>query len=236
MADFTAGLLAGDLAARRARRAARDRARGRGVAARRGARGAGAAVRGGRGGRRRPAPAAREPATPDDLAGAGRARARVRGARALLPRLPRGRRLLRAHVPERGAAPHDAGRARARGPVRRRPAGAAGVRGRARARARTSCAASRRCSPSAPAAHWIRRLRAAGVPAAQVRTLDRLYDDPQAHANGLVQEVAAPGRRRRAAARRRLQGRRRAAPARAAASPRSASTPPRCSPSWRCAP
>ena len=44
-----------------------------------------------------------------------------------------------------------------------------------------------------PAAHWIRRLRAAGVPAAQVRTLDQLYDDPQALANGLVQDVAAPG-------------------------------------------
>jgi crotonobetainyl-CoA:carnitine CoA-transferase CaiB-like acyl-CoA transferase len=43
-----------------------------------------------------------------------------------------------------------------------------------------------------PAAHWIRRLRAAGVPAAQVRTLDQLYEDPQALANGLVQEVPAP--------------------------------------------
>ena len=44
-----------------------------------------------------------------------------------------------------------------------------------------------------PAVHWIRRLRAAGVPAAQVRTLDQLYDDPQALANGLVQDVDAPG-------------------------------------------
>ena len=43
-----------------------------------------------------------------------------------------------------------------------------------------------------PAGHWIRRLRAAGVPAAPVRTLDQLYDDPQAQANGLVQEVDAP--------------------------------------------
>jgi crotonobetainyl-CoA:carnitine CoA-transferase CaiB-like acyl-CoA transferase len=43
-----------------------------------------------------------------------------------------------------------------------------------------------------PAAHWIRRLRAAGVPAAQVRTLDQLYEDPQALANGLVQDVPAP--------------------------------------------
>jgi crotonobetainyl-CoA:carnitine CoA-transferase CaiB-like acyl-CoA transferase len=44
-----------------------------------------------------------------------------------------------------------------------------------------------------PAAHWIDRLRAAGVPAAQVRTLEQLYDDPQALANGLVQEVPTPG-------------------------------------------
>jgi crotonobetainyl-CoA:carnitine CoA-transferase CaiB-like acyl-CoA transferase len=45
----------------------------------------------------------------------------------------------------------------------------------------------------APAAHWIRRLRAAGIPAAAVRTLDQLYDDPQAVANGLVQQVETPG-------------------------------------------
>jgi crotonobetainyl-CoA:carnitine CoA-transferase CaiB-like acyl-CoA transferase len=45
----------------------------------------------------------------------------------------------------------------------------------------------------APAAHWIARLRAAGVPAAEVRPLERLFDDPQARANGLVQEVPAPG-------------------------------------------
>ena len=44
----------------------------------------------------------------------------------------------------------------------------------------------------APAADWIGRLRAAGVPAAPVRTLDQLYDDPQAVANGLVQQVDAP--------------------------------------------
>jgi crotonobetainyl-CoA:carnitine CoA-transferase CaiB-like acyl-CoA transferase len=43
-----------------------------------------------------------------------------------------------------------------------------------------------------PAAHWITRLRTAGVPAAEVRALDQLYDDPQARANGLVQEVDAP--------------------------------------------
>ena len=45
---------------------------------------------------------------------------------------------------------------------------------------------------AAPAADWIGRLRAAGVPAAPVRTLDQLYDDPQAVANGLVQQVDAP--------------------------------------------
>jgi crotonobetainyl-CoA:carnitine CoA-transferase CaiB-like acyl-CoA transferase len=43
-----------------------------------------------------------------------------------------------------------------------------------------------------PAARWIHRLRAAGVPAAPVRSLEQLYDDPQAQANGLVQDVAAP--------------------------------------------
>jgi crotonobetainyl-CoA:carnitine CoA-transferase CaiB-like acyl-CoA transferase len=43
-----------------------------------------------------------------------------------------------------------------------------------------------------PSGHWIRCLRAAGVPAAPVRTLDQVFDDPQARANGLVQEVATP--------------------------------------------
>jgi crotonobetainyl-CoA:carnitine CoA-transferase CaiB-like acyl-CoA transferase len=43
-----------------------------------------------------------------------------------------------------------------------------------------------------PAAHWIARLRDAGVPAARVRSIDQVYDDPQAQANGLVQEVEAP--------------------------------------------
>jgi crotonobetainyl-CoA:carnitine CoA-transferase CaiB-like acyl-CoA transferase len=44
----------------------------------------------------------------------------------------------------------------------------------------------------APAAEWIAAFRAAGVPAAEVRPLERLYDDPQVRANGLVQDVAAP--------------------------------------------
>jgi crotonobetainyl-CoA:carnitine CoA-transferase CaiB-like acyl-CoA transferase len=43
------------------------------------------------------------------------------------------------------------------------------------------------------AAHWVRRFRSAGVPAAEVRVLEQLYEDPQAMANGLVQEVASPG-------------------------------------------
>jgi crotonobetainyl-CoA:carnitine CoA-transferase CaiB-like acyl-CoA transferase len=43
------------------------------------------------------------------------------------------------------------------------------------------------------AADWIATLRAAGVPCAEVRLLDQLYDSPQAQANGLVQTVAAPG-------------------------------------------
>jgi crotonobetainyl-CoA:carnitine CoA-transferase CaiB-like acyl-CoA transferase len=44
-----------------------------------------------------------------------------------------------------------------------------------------------------PAAHWIRTFREAGAPAAEVRALDALYECPQAVANGLVQEVRAPG-------------------------------------------
>ena len=66
-----------------------------------------------------------------------------------------------------------------------------------------------------------------------VRTLDQLFDDPQARANGLVQEVATPGAPTPcgcSAACSRSTARR---PARGAACPRSASTPPRCSPSSR---
>ncbi|MDQ6819737.1 MAG: CoA transferase [Actinomycetota bacterium] len=44
-----------------------------------------------------------------------------------------------------------------------------------------------------PLGVWIARLRGAGVPSAEVRTLDQLYDDPQAQANGLVASVQAPG-------------------------------------------
>jgi crotonobetainyl-CoA:carnitine CoA-transferase CaiB-like acyl-CoA transferase len=44
-----------------------------------------------------------------------------------------------------------------------------------------------------PLAVWIERLRGAGAPAAEVRILDQLYDDPQARANGLVATLNAPG-------------------------------------------
>jgi crotonobetainyl-CoA:carnitine CoA-transferase CaiB-like acyl-CoA transferase len=41
----------------------------------------------------------------------------------------------------------------------------------------------------APAETWVRRFRAAGVPAAEVRVLDQLFEDDQVLANGLVQTV-----------------------------------------------
>lgn len=40
-----------------------------------------------------------------------------------------------------------------------------------------------------PAAEWLRRLEAQGVPAGPVRFIEELFDDPQAQANGLVIEV-----------------------------------------------
>jgi crotonobetainyl-CoA:carnitine CoA-transferase CaiB-like acyl-CoA transferase len=42
---------------------------------------------------------------------------------------------------------------------------------------------------SEPAAVWVRRFRAAGVPAAEVRLLDQLFEHEQARANGLVHEL-----------------------------------------------
>lgn len=39
---------------------------------------------------------------------------------------------------------------------------------------------------------WVGRLRAAGAPAAEVRVLEQLFDDPQVRANGLVDELNAP--------------------------------------------
>jgi crotonobetainyl-CoA:carnitine CoA-transferase CaiB-like acyl-CoA transferase len=44
-----------------------------------------------------------------------------------------------------------------------------------------------------PLGTWIAQLREAGAPAAEVRILDQLYDDPQAQANGLVASLTAPG-------------------------------------------
>jgi crotonobetainyl-CoA:carnitine CoA-transferase CaiB-like acyl-CoA transferase len=46
---------------------------------------------------------------------------------------------------------------------------------------------------AAPVSEWVRRFRAAGVPAAEVRTLDGLFDHDQVRANGLVQSVPRPG-------------------------------------------
>jgi crotonobetainyl-CoA:carnitine CoA-transferase CaiB-like acyl-CoA transferase len=42
-------------------------------------------------------------------------------------------------------------------------------------------------------AEWLRRMREANVPAAEVRLLDHLYEDPQVKANGLVQQLEVPG-------------------------------------------
>ncbi len=44
-----------------------------------------------------------------------------------------------------------------------------------------------------PAAEWVERLRALGVPCEEVRTLGSLFRDPQVEANGLVQEISQPG-------------------------------------------
>jgi crotonobetainyl-CoA:carnitine CoA-transferase CaiB-like acyl-CoA transferase len=44
-----------------------------------------------------------------------------------------------------------------------------------------------------PAETWVRRFRAAGVPAAEVRLLDQLFEDDQVRANGLVQTVEHDG-------------------------------------------
>lgn len=44
-----------------------------------------------------------------------------------------------------------------------------------------------------PAAEWVERLRARGVPCEEVRTLASLFCDPQVEANGLVQDIWQPG-------------------------------------------
>ena len=76
-------------------------------------------------------------------------------------------------------------------PIRRRRRRAPGS-GR---RGSRSCRRFEATFAEQPSGHWIRRLRAAGVPAAPVRTLDQVFDDPQARANGLVQQVATPAGR-----------------------------------------
>jgi crotonobetainyl-CoA:carnitine CoA-transferase CaiB-like acyl-CoA transferase len=43
-----------------------------------------------------------------------------------------------------------------------------------------------------PAAVWLTRLRAAGVPCSPIQPLAALFDDPQMHANGLVAKVEHP--------------------------------------------
>ncbi|MGH2859130.1 MAG: CoA transferase, partial [Solirubrobacteraceae bacterium] len=43
---------------------------------------------------------------------------------------------------------------------------------------------------ASPAGEWVARFRAAGVPAAEVRQLQQLFEHEQARANGLVQSVA----------------------------------------------
>ncbi|WP_405781183.1 CaiB/BaiF CoA transferase family protein [Streptomyces sp. NBC_00859] len=45
---------------------------------------------------------------------------------------------------------------------------------------------------TADVAHWCETLKAAGVPAAAIRTLDEVYDCPQTAALGMVQEVDRP--------------------------------------------
>lgn len=44
-----------------------------------------------------------------------------------------------------------------------------------------------------PANEWIAALREAGAPAAEVRVLDHLYDDPQVAANGLIESLELAG-------------------------------------------
>jgi crotonobetainyl-CoA:carnitine CoA-transferase CaiB-like acyl-CoA transferase len=44
-----------------------------------------------------------------------------------------------------------------------------------------------------PASEWVESLRKAGVPAAEVRLLEQLFDDPQVEANGLLARLQVPG-------------------------------------------
>jgi crotonobetainyl-CoA:carnitine CoA-transferase CaiB-like acyl-CoA transferase len=56
-----------------------------------------------------------------------------------------------------------------------------------RERRRAVVAAFEQRAATEPAGVWVRRFRAAGVPAAEVRLLDQLFEHEQARANGLVQ-------------------------------------------------
>jgi crotonobetainyl-CoA:carnitine CoA-transferase CaiB-like acyl-CoA transferase len=58
---------------------------------------------------------------------------------------------------------------------------------------RALAAQFRRRLAAAPVSEWVARFRAAGVPAAEVRILDGVFDHDQVRANGLVQTVQAPG-------------------------------------------
>jgi crotonobetainyl-CoA:carnitine CoA-transferase CaiB-like acyl-CoA transferase len=60
-----------------------------------------------------------------------------------------------------------------------------------RRRRRALAAEFERRLAGATAGEWVARFRAAGVPAAEVRLLDGLFDHDQVQANGLVQTVAA---------------------------------------------
>ena len=196
MADFTAGLLAGDLGARRPRRPPRRPRPAIEVSLL----GAALAVQAQRfvavGRSTRARPPREAPATPADLAAHG---ARVHAAEELEPyyrayRAADGFFVLTClnEAQRRDDAARCSGSRTRSSPIRRRaPASAAERAARAAAGAALRGAARGARRPR----HWIGRLRAAGVPAAAVRTLDQLYDDPQARANGLVQEVDAPAGR-----------------------------------------
>jgi crotonobetainyl-CoA:carnitine CoA-transferase CaiB-like acyl-CoA transferase len=62
-----------------------------------------------------------------------------------------------------------------------------------RRRRRALTAEFERRLAAATVAEWVSRFRAAGVPAAEVRILNGLYDHPQVQANGLVQTVHRGG-------------------------------------------
>jgi crotonobetainyl-CoA:carnitine CoA-transferase CaiB-like acyl-CoA transferase len=62
-----------------------------------------------------------------------------------------------------------------------------------RAQRRALVAEFERRAQAEPAELWVRRFRDAGVPAAEVRLLEQLFEDEQLHANGLVHTFDRPG-------------------------------------------